>query len=95
MQPMGVPKAAVDCLFTTLQEATHQVRTGYGDSKVSYGGTNWVIPLHGVGKGNGAGPAIWAVVSTPILYLLNSKNLDVTSSVLSLLLNHGSQGMHL
>jgi hypothetical protein len=40
MQCQGVPQAAVDCLFTTLQEATHQVRTGYGDSVEFYGGTN-------------------------------------------------------
>jgi len=29
-----------------------------------------VNPLHGIGQGYGAGPAIWAVVSTPILNLL-------------------------
>jgi hypothetical protein len=70
MQRLGVPKAAVDCLFTTLQEATHQVQTGYGDSSSYYGGTQWVTPMHGIGQGNGAGPAIWAVFSTPLLNLL-------------------------
>jgi hypothetical protein len=29
--------------------------------------------MHGIGQGNGAGPAIWAVVSTPLLNLLRSK----------------------
>jgi len=70
MQRMGVPKAAVDCLFTTLQTAIHRVRTGYGDSKEHYGGQTWLIPFHGIGQGNGAGPAIWAVVSTPLLNTL-------------------------
>jgi hypothetical protein len=30
MQRQGVPKSAVQCLFTTLQKATHCVRTSYG-----------------------------------------------------------------
>jgi hypothetical protein len=29
--------------------------------------------MHGVGQGNGAGPAIWAAVSTPILNYVRSK----------------------
>ena len=73
MQRHGVPKVAVDCLFTTLQDAEHKVRTAFGDSSLSYGGNNWVVPIHGIGQGNGAGPAIWAVVSTPLLNLLRSK----------------------
>jgi hypothetical protein len=46
MQRNGVPKSAVDCLFTTLQNAEHRVRTGYGDSSSSYGGSNWSTPMH-------------------------------------------------
>ena len=45
----------------------HTVRTIYGDSETGYGGTLWVVPAHGLGQGNGAGPTIWAVVSTPLL----------------------------
>jgi hypothetical protein len=30
MQRNGVPKTAIDCLFSTLQDVTHQVRTGFG-----------------------------------------------------------------
>ena len=39
------------------------------------GGGNWreVDPLHGVGQGNGAGPAIWAVISTVFFDLLRDK----------------------
>jgi len=73
MQRIGVPKAAVDCLFSTLQHDTHQVRTGFWDSTTYYGGSCWLIPLHGIGRGNGAGPAIWAVVSTPHLNILRRK----------------------
>jgi hypothetical protein len=75
MQRLGVPTHAVDCLFSTLQNATHQVRTAYGDSDYTYGGSDWDIPMHGIGQGNGAGPAIWAAVSTPILNMLRSQGL--------------------
>jgi hypothetical protein len=75
MQCLGVPKLAINSLFDTLQNATHQVRTAYGDSDFTYGGETWDKPMHGVGQGNGAGPAIWAVVSTPILNMLRSKGL--------------------
>ncbi len=34
------------------------------------GGNTNETPMHGVGQGNGAGPAIWAVVSTTILNML-------------------------
>jgi len=47
-------------MFSMLQQAVHQVRT------------SWLIPMYGIGQGNGAGPAIWAVVSTPILDILRS-----------------------
>jgi len=45
----GISKPAVDCLFSTLQGATHQVRTGYGDSpflwrrQMAYS-TSWYWP---------------------------------------------------
>jgi len=73
MQRVGVPKSIIRCLFSTLQNAVHRVRTGYGDSSESYGGQVWLLPLHGIGQGNRAGPAIWAVVSTPLLNVLRAK----------------------
>ncbi len=63
-------QTAVECLFTNLQDAVYYVHTGYGDSSAFYGGNNWTTPMHGVGQGNGAGPAIWAVLSTPLLNML-------------------------
>jgi hypothetical protein len=53
-----------------LQNLHHTVRTIYGDSKSGYGGTLWEVPYYGVGKGNGASQAIWAVVSTPALKMM-------------------------
>jgi len=60
-------------LFTNLQEAIHKVRPGFGDYKAHYGGKVWLVPIHGIGQGNGAGPAIWAVISTPLLNILREK----------------------
>jgi hypothetical protein len=73
MQRVGLPRNIINCLFTTLQEAVHRVRTGFGDSKATYRGPVWLVPIHGIGQGNGVGPAIWAVVSTPILNVLWEK----------------------
>jgi len=39
------------------------------------------VPIHGIGQGNGAGPAIWTVVSTPLLNLLREKVTAVKWSV--------------
>lgn len=33
----------------------------------------WLVPIHGIGQGNRAGPAIWAVVSAPLLNVLRAK----------------------
>jgi len=35
MQRMGVPRSTADCMFSMLQQAVHQVRTGYGDSELT------------------------------------------------------------
>jgi len=73
IQRVGVPKNIVNCLFTTLQEAVHRIQTGFGDSEANYGGPVWLVPIHGIGEGNGAGPAIWAVISSPILNTLRER----------------------
>jgi len=73
MQRVGVPKNIINCLFTTLQEAIHKVCTGFGHSKGHYGGKVWLVPIHGIGQGNGVGPAIWAVVSSSLLNMLREK----------------------
>jgi hypothetical protein len=70
MQRMGVTSQAVDCMFTTIQEAAHLVRPGFGDSESTYGGKAWLNPIHGTGQGNGARPAIWTVVRKPFLNIL-------------------------
>ena len=47
----------------------HRVRTGYRDSHDYYKGEDDVDP-HRATQGNGAGPAIWALVSSLLLDIL-------------------------
>jgi len=45
----------------------------YGDSTIWAGNQIWAVPVAGIDQGNGTGPQIWAVVSTPILHLLQQE----------------------
>ncbi len=64
---LGVPLMAIEVMFGTIQHLQHFIRTAYGDSLQSFLGTNSSKPIQGLGQGNGASPAIWAIVSSPIL----------------------------
>ena len=68
----GIPKEAVISMVHTLRTMKHRVRTGYGDSEDYYGGEE-DSDQHGATQGNGAGPAIWALVSSPLLDILREK----------------------
>ncbi len=70
MYRCGVNKPALICMFSTIQRLRHHIRTLFGDSQISAGTELWAVPISGIGQGNGAGPQIWAVVSTPILDML-------------------------
>jgi hypothetical protein len=79
LQRQCMPELPIVCMFTTLQDMTHTIRTSYGTSNVTWGGTNlWAFPFdhppQGLGQGtNGAAPAIWALVSTPVLNMLREQ----------------------
>jgi hypothetical protein len=66
LRRLGMPAAPLRSMFETLQKASHHVSTAFGISARSYGSTRDPA-LQGVGQGNGAGPAIWAVISTVII----------------------------
>jgi hypothetical protein len=61
-------------MLQTIQELSHHTRTIFGQSERGYQSKS-LIPIQGVGQGNGAGPQIWALVSTPILNMLRAKGL--------------------
>jgi hypothetical protein len=73
----GAPVEPLICMFTTLQDLHHHVRTIYGDSEESFTGGLWSVPIQGIGQGNGAGPTLWALISTPLLNILQEEGLCV------------------
>jgi hypothetical protein len=64
-------------MFGTIQELRHHIRTAFGDSEKFFSANSGSIPIQGVGQGNGAGPQIWALVSTPIFNMLRSMGLGL------------------
>jgi hypothetical protein len=82
MQRMGVPLAPLACMFLTLQNASHAISTAFGVSKES-SGRDRPVPLQGVGQGNGAGPVIWAVISTVIINMMQTagRGLNIVSAI--------------
>lgn len=81
MQRLGVTQAACRTMFQTLQELNHHVRTAFGEKIQGYGALG--IPLHGVGQGNGAGPAIWLAITIPLVEMLRKAGfgLQVTTPI--------------
>jgi hypothetical protein len=69
---MGLPLEPVSSMFLMLQQSSHVISTAFGISHKSYGKGRKKIPLQGVGQGNGAGPAIWVVISTVIINMMNT-----------------------
>ena len=77
MQQAGVPASACECMFSCLQNMTHYVSTAYGISESSRSPSTQ-LPIHGVGQGNGAGPAIWALMSSRFYHNLELQNVQAT-----------------
>ena len=69
----GVPKKTIQSMLEPIRRMTHRIRTAYGDSVMQYGGEEWERDPHGILQGNGSGPAIWALVSSPILEILRKQ----------------------
>jgi hypothetical protein len=51
------------------------VRTSYGDSNRYYSEEGY--KFHGILQGNGAGPAIWVMISTPMLDRLRNEGYGI------------------
>ena len=78
LRRMGVPATMVDVSLKTLQRMTHYLRTTYGVSSKSFQADNGsIIPVHGCGQGNGAGPGMWAIMSTPIFNAMRRKGYGI------------------
>jgi Reverse transcriptase (RNA-dependent DNA polymerase) len=70
LQRIGVPIQMIQSSFTTIQQLKHYIRTVYGESIQFTGGEEVGLPVNSICQGNGAGPAIWAAVSTPIFEMM-------------------------
>jgi hypothetical protein len=73
----GCPKTCFVRLGT-LQQMQHHIKTAYRISKDSYGCVQ--IPLQGVLQGNGAGPAIWMLISIPLINMLRTQGFGFKST---------------
>lgn len=71
MQRLGVSADTCCIMFGTLQELQHFVSTTFGTITESYGAIE--VPLQGVGQGNGAGSAIWLVMTISLINMLRSQ----------------------
>jgi hypothetical protein len=66
----GLPQRIACTLISTLQKAVHHIKTGFGRSGPVYG--NEVIPISGIGQGNGMGPTLWALISSKLLLMMHT-----------------------
>jgi len=57
-------------MVSTIHGMQHHVWSTYRDSQIVQGCKEWGKPIAGIGQGNGAGPQIWAAVSTPLFQIL-------------------------
>jgi len=60
----------IQCMITMIHKMDHHIHTTFGDSKISASRATWQALIAGIGQGNGAGPQIWAAVSSPILDIM-------------------------
>jgi exonuclease III len=80
LQRIGIPRTEIISMFDSIQRMRHKIRTSFGDSSRTYGGNNgharWKLPPQGVLQGNGSGPSVWAILSSVIFKILESKGLQ-------------------
>jgi hypothetical protein len=77
MQRVGAPIGPIKSMFHTIQSLSHHVRTVFGESVAGFKHKG-PTPIQGVGQGNGAGPQIWALVSSPVLNMLRAQGHGAT-----------------
>jgi len=68
---LGAPIPAMQSMIKTIHGMNHHIRTAFGDSQQSASHSTWATPIAGIGQGNGAGPPIWAAVSSPMFEIMH------------------------
>jgi hypothetical protein len=77
----GLPQSIINASFNTIKDMSHYVRTAFGTSTSSYDRGDGY--MHGILQGNGAGPCIWVMLSTPILNMLKASGCGVNIPISS------------
>jgi Reverse transcriptase (RNA-dependent DNA polymerase) len=75
LKRQGATNNMVDVMFNTISKMQRCIRTAYGDSSLTYQETS--TRHHGILQGNGAGPTIWIIISSPMLDRLRQQGLGV------------------
>lgn len=76
LQRVGIPAPRIHSMFHSIQHMVHKVRTAFGDSTDTYGGTlshRFLTFPQGVLQGNASGPTIWTILSSVIFSCLHSR----------------------
>jgi len=60
-------------MIKTLHQMEHFIHTTFGDSTKVGSCKKWDQPITGIGQGNGAGPQIWAAMSSLLFELLQQE----------------------
>jgi hypothetical protein len=68
LQSWGIPKTAIWLLLSSMQTMQYVLKTGFGESVESYGGTS-SSPKSGLGQGSGASPPAFLALSS---FIVNS-----------------------
>ena len=68
----GVPYTPLAMMFTAIGHMNYSVRTTHGDSRDTVTSRR-THPFQGVCQGNGAGPAVWLLVSLLLIRFMHAK----------------------
>ena len=73
----GIDGKPLVSMFSTIQDSKYVTRTAYGDSDQKFGGLEegFSAKQQGVGQGNGAGPPMWAIVSSKMFDVMTDRGL--------------------
>ena len=77
-QILGLPPLPLQAMFSTLQCMRMGIRTGWGESVITYGGKE-NSPMQGMVQGNGTSPSLWISISSLILQFLHDTGLASTT----------------
>jgi Reverse transcriptase (RNA-dependent DNA polymerase) len=71
LKRQGATSKMIKSMFKTISKMKRHIRTSFGDSDIKYQQTD--KRFHGILQGNGAGPTIWVMISSPMLNRLKDE----------------------